>query len=297
MALLVGIDLGRKSAHDVVLLRRESAEQLGRAFRFTSTCEGLDLLFEKITAQKQEGESVDFVIDSPGKAWIPIAAVLKQRGFAVYRPSADRVRKLRQAGHRKNKSNQIDALTLARCLLLYPKDTYEVFLPQKEQAQLDQLVRQRDRVVDTKRRKPFLEAARHVSGGFDPCARQSFFDDFVKIPLEEHGLPRFRKTGELFDRILDAMHLFVDPLHDSCVVEPRRESIREHAECGGNARERALDLVRKARGGPSEHIARAFVHNLVSRFLKVKLLHFVAEGVATDIEKLGGAGLVASGPG
>ena len=147
MALIVGIDLGRKSAHDVIVLRRESAQQLGRSFRIHSTPSGLEDLFARLEAVRQEEESIAFVLDSPGKAWIPMAAVLKNRGYLVYRPSSYRVRKMRQAGHRKNKSNRIDALALARCLLAYPQDTQEVFLPQKVQAQLDQLVRQRDRIV------------------------------------------------------------------------------------------------------------------------------------------------------
>jgi len=152
MALIIGIDLGRKSAHDVIILRRESAQQLGRVFRFGSTPSGLEELFARIHAVRQEEEPIAFVIDSPGKAWIPIAAVLKNRGYPIYRPSSYRVRKMRQAGDRKNKSNRIDALALARCLLAYPQDTQEVFLPQKIQAQLDQLVRQRDRIVDSLRR-------------------------------------------------------------------------------------------------------------------------------------------------
>ncbi len=153
MALIVGIDLGRKSAHDVIVLRRESAQQLGRAFRFDSTPSGIETLFRRIAAVHQAEEAIAFVIDSPGKAWIPIAAVLKNRGYPVYRPSSYRVRRMRQAGDRKNKSNRIDALALARCLLTYPQDTQEVFLPQKVQAQLDQLVRQRDRIVDSLRRR------------------------------------------------------------------------------------------------------------------------------------------------
>jgi len=153
MALIVGIDLGRKSAHDVVILRRESAQQLGRSFRLFSTQTDIDHLFERIEAVRQDEESIAFVIDSPGKAWIPITAALKNRGYPVYRPSSYRVRKMRQAGHRKNKSNRIDALALARCLLTYPQDTQEVFLPQKVQAQLDQRVRQRDRIVDSLRRR------------------------------------------------------------------------------------------------------------------------------------------------
>ncbi|NKB65939.1 MAG: transposase [Candidatus Latescibacteria bacterium] len=153
MALIVGIDLGRKSAHDVILLRRESAQQLGRAFRFSSTPSGLDTLFGRIAAVQQADESIAFVLDAPGKAWMPIAAALKNRGYPVYRPSSYRVRRMRQAGDRKNKSNRIDALALARCVLTYPQDTQEVFLPQNVQVQLDHLVRQRDRIVDSLRRR------------------------------------------------------------------------------------------------------------------------------------------------
>jgi transposase len=149
MALIIGIDLGRKSPHDAVMLRRETGLPTGRGFRFRSSPEGLEKLFRKIDAARKDGEPVDFVIDSPGRAWIPVAAVLKARGFRAYRPSAYRVKKIRQAGHRRNKTNRIDALTLARCLKDYPQDTALVFLPQGDQARLDQIVRQRDRVVDS----------------------------------------------------------------------------------------------------------------------------------------------------
>ncbi|MFH1866158.1 MAG: transposase [Candidatus Eisenbacteria bacterium] len=46
-----------------------------------------------------------------------------------------------------------DALTLARCLMNYPEDTAQVLLPQGDQARLDQIVRQRDRVVDSLARR------------------------------------------------------------------------------------------------------------------------------------------------
>lgn len=153
MALIVGSDLGRKSAHDAIILRRETAKQVGAAFRFSSTPKGIEHLFQKIEAIQQDQEPIAFVMDSPGRAWIPVAAALKGRGFCVYRPSADRFRHVRKAGHRKNKTNQIDALTLARCLVNFPEDTEEVFLPKGTQAQLDHLVRQRDRVVDSARRR------------------------------------------------------------------------------------------------------------------------------------------------
>jgi len=153
MALIVGIDLGRKSAHDTTILRRETARQVGKGFRFTSTVEGMERLWKRIEAVREKDEPVEFVIDSPGRAWIPVASALKARGVPVYRPSVYRINHLRKAGHKKNKTNRIDALTLARCLLNYPEDTEEVFLPAGDQARLDQLVRQRDRVADAIRRQ------------------------------------------------------------------------------------------------------------------------------------------------
>ena len=77
MALIAGIDLGRKSAHDVGILRKETGQQVRSTFRFTSTPQGIDLLFQKLEAVRKDGEPVEFAIDSPGKAWIPIAAALK----------------------------------------------------------------------------------------------------------------------------------------------------------------------------------------------------------------------------
>ena len=153
MALIVGIDLGRKSAHDVVILRRETARQVGKAFRFHTTPDGFDTFFKNLEAVRVDNEPVSVVIDSPGKAWIPVTAVLESHGIIVYRPSAERMYHLRRAGHGKNKTNRIDAITLARCLLTYPEDTHTVFLAKDQNAKLDQLVRQRDRVVDSGRRR------------------------------------------------------------------------------------------------------------------------------------------------
>ena len=50
MALIVGIDLGRKSAHDVVILRRQTAQQLGRSFRIDSTPAGITVLLDRLEA-------------------------------------------------------------------------------------------------------------------------------------------------------------------------------------------------------------------------------------------------------
>ena len=153
MALIVGIDLGRKSAHDVVTIRRETSRQLGGTFRFSSTPKGIDHLFEKIEKVRDEDEPLEFVIDSPGKAWIPVAAAIRAKGFKVYRPTADQMSKMRRAGNRKNKTNRIDAMALARCRLNFPDEVQQVFLPKGVLAQLDQLVRQRDRLVDSIRRR------------------------------------------------------------------------------------------------------------------------------------------------
>ncbi len=153
MGLIVGIDVGVKSKHDALLIRRETSRQVGKGIRFGNTCEGRDTLFKYLGKVCEENETIEFVIDSPGKAWIPLAAMIKAKGYRVYRPTAIRFTKMRQAGDRKNKTNRIDALALARCLLSFPEDTEEVFLPQGIQVTLDHLVRQRDRVVDQIRRR------------------------------------------------------------------------------------------------------------------------------------------------
>jgi len=153
MGLIVGIDLGIKSDHDAIILRRETSRQVGRGVRFDNTCQGTDRLFEHIEKVRQPDEAVDFVIDSPGRAWVPLAAMLLSKGFRVYRPTADRFSHMRRAGAGKNKTNRIDALALARCLLSLPEDTEQVFLPAGIQTTLDQLARQRDRLVDYIRRR------------------------------------------------------------------------------------------------------------------------------------------------
>ena len=108
MALVVGIDLGRKSAHDALIYRRETGRQVSGGFRFYSTCEGFDTLFERVEQVREPGEQVEFAIDSPGR-WVPVAAVIMNRGFDVYRPTASLVVSTRRGASRKNKTNRIDA--------------------------------------------------------------------------------------------------------------------------------------------------------------------------------------------
>lgn len=128
MALVVGIDIGRNSPHDVIILCRESGVKVNSSFRFRSTCQGIDNLLEKVEKAREGEEDVSFVIDSPGRAWVPVAAALKGKGYNVYRPPQDKVKVLRRATNGKNKTNRIDATTLARSLIINPEGTGELFL-------------------------------------------------------------------------------------------------------------------------------------------------------------------------
>ena len=110
-------------------------------------------LFRKIDQARETNEAVRFVIDSPRRAWIPIAAVIEQEGFNVYRPTTSLMKSMRQGASRKNKTNRIDAKALARCLMSHPDEVNLVFLPHGTSAQLDQTVRRRDRLVDGARRR------------------------------------------------------------------------------------------------------------------------------------------------
>ena len=55
----MAVSIGMR-AHDVIVLRRESAQQLGRAFRFDSTPSVIETLFRRIAAVHQAEESIAF---------------------------------------------------------------------------------------------------------------------------------------------------------------------------------------------------------------------------------------------
>jgi transposase len=153
MALVVGIDIGRKSSHDVIILRRETGIKVGSSFRFNSTPQGFQCLLKKLEQALEAEEPVSFVIDSPGRAWVPVVSVLRAKGYKIYRPTADKVKHLRRATNRKNKTNRIDAASLARTLIVDPEGTEELFLATGKQGKLDQLVRHREKLVDSIRRR------------------------------------------------------------------------------------------------------------------------------------------------
>lgn len=153
MALVVGIDIGKNSPHEAIILRRESGVKVNSSFRFYSTPRGIDYLLERVETAREGEEDVSFVIDSPGRAWVPVAAALKAKGYTVYRPTADKVKSLRRATHRKNKTDRIDATALARTLIIDPEGTEELFLATGKRGKLDQLVRQREKIVDSIRKR------------------------------------------------------------------------------------------------------------------------------------------------
>jgi hypothetical protein len=68
MALIVGMDLRRKSAHDILILRRETAQQVGRSFRISSTVEGLQQLFTRLQQVAQPAEEIACVMEAPSRA-------------------------------------------------------------------------------------------------------------------------------------------------------------------------------------------------------------------------------------
>ena len=153
MSLVVGIDIGKKSPHEAIILRRECGVKVNSSFRFRSTPQGIACLLEKVEKVREDGEDVSFVMDSPGRAWIPVAAALKVKGYGVYRPTASKVKNLRRATNRKNKTDRIDAAALARTLIVDPEGTEKLFLATGKRAKLDQLVRQREKIVDSIRKR------------------------------------------------------------------------------------------------------------------------------------------------
>lgn len=88
-------------------------------------------------------------MDSQGRAWVPVVAALKVNGYRVCRANADNVKVLRRATNRKNKTDRIDAATLAPALIVDPEGTEEIFLATSKGAKLYQFVHQREKIVDS----------------------------------------------------------------------------------------------------------------------------------------------------
>ena len=114
----IGIDLGITSAHTAVVVDPAGIVVARRQVRPTldSFCE----LERAALAGSDSSTSLRVVIEPTGAAWLPVAVFFVRRGHIVYRVSSAKASDLRKFFKRHAKTNQIDALTLAKMPLIDP---------------------------------------------------------------------------------------------------------------------------------------------------------------------------------
>lgn len=165
----VGIDFGIVGPNRARCLDEQA--QLCDSFSFRCTLEGLAALEERIF---QNGANPTIVFEPTGLAWLIMAIYLKARHpeCCLVRAKTQKVAALRKYLRGRSKSDQIDALTLAKMPFIDPEQLDEVYLPPAEIHALQRLTRQRDRFEKSiAARKNRLGA---TIDGYLPGLRQAF---------------------------------------------------------------------------------------------------------------------------
>jgi transposase len=142
---VVGIDVGLKSAHKVAILDRRTGERIRRTFSVPRTWEGQRALRETLA----QADRVEVAIEPAGNVWRPLAGVLIAAGLEVYLIDPKKSSRLRKALSDHVKSDRVDAEALARLLMMVPDKLDRLRPPPPQIARLRDLVRHRDRLVET----------------------------------------------------------------------------------------------------------------------------------------------------
>lgn len=169
MIRTVGVDFGIVGPNKVCCLDEQA--QLCDSFSFRSTLEGLAALEEHIF---RDGASPVVVFEPTGLAWLIMAIYLKARhpDCRLVRARTQKAAALRKYLRGRAKSDQIDAITLAKMPFIDPEQLDEVYLPPAEIHALQRLTRQQDRLrKGIGSRKNRLGA---TIDGYLPGLRQAF---------------------------------------------------------------------------------------------------------------------------
>lgn len=157
---LVGIDLGVKTAHAVVILDEQG--RLVARRRCVPTVASLERIEADALEGAAAGTCLEVVIEPTGAAWLPVAVFFIRRGHRVFRVSSSKASAFRRFLSRYAKSNRIDADALARLPLVEPDGLVALELPDDDAAGLRRRVRSADRLVEemTTRKQRIRDLAR-----------------------------------------------------------------------------------------------------------------------------------------
>lgn len=149
---IVGVDLAVAGPHRAAIVDPETSQCMGKSFAVHRTYEGLEKLLKRV----EEFQEVAFVLEPTDRVWKPLASALRLRGHAVYVVSPDRASALRRFLRRHSKTDRIDAVTLAKQLVVAPEDVHAWVMSPTVLSRLKHLCRHRERlsrsIGDRKRR-------------------------------------------------------------------------------------------------------------------------------------------------
>ena len=139
----VGIDLGLKGPHRASVYSPAEERYSGKSFSFEMSCEGFEHLLKEVhtRAPLEDRDSVSFVMEPTGMAWMPLSCFLVSHGYRVYRVTTQKSSDLRKFLDKHTKSDRADAQALAKLPIVAKEKVYELYLPSTDLGTLSRKTR------------------------------------------------------------------------------------------------------------------------------------------------------------
>ena len=137
----IGIDLGIKTTHEVVALDPGEQEPQAR-FRCGHSYEDLEDMLQRVQVGLMPGGKLRFIMEPTDTAWVPVASFLQAKGHDVYLVKSEMVKDQRRVLKKHAKTDQIDALTLAKLPLVLPEALHRLLLADSRLEALRRRVKQ-----------------------------------------------------------------------------------------------------------------------------------------------------------
>jgi transposase len=192
---VIGIDLGLKHKHRASVWDSSSKSFLGKSFRVDRTYDDFELLVQRSQQNAEVDTRFVFVLEPTSMAWLPLSCFLIAQGYTVYLVNPQKVSALRKF-FGLNKSDRLDAETLARTYLIKPDSLHSLYLPKSTTKSIDRFCRQRAKLV--KRVSAIKKRIWHTFTFVSPKALEAFHQY------------KFSKLGRAFLRNLISPYKIVD---------------------------------------------------------------------------------------
>lgn len=121
----VGLDLGMKTTHEVVVAEPGDASPRAR-FRCGHTAEDLEEMLRRVREGMAEGTELQFLMEPTGTAWQPVAAFVQDKGSTAYLVKAETVQDQRKVLRKHAKTDVIDATALVMLPRVIPESLHPV---------------------------------------------------------------------------------------------------------------------------------------------------------------------------